>query len=695
MRKRTPSVCVLIFCCQIAYCQISTDSLAYSFQDAIESTVAASDDASFDYDTEFEYLADFIRHPLSINRATTADFEQLRLLSAEQIAAIIAHREKYEHYLSLLELQSVLDLATIHKILPFVTVENSIDDYFLALKDWFKRGKNDVILRWEHRLERAEGYKRLPTEGGYLGDANRLYARYRYSFGNRLSYGFTLEKDAGESFKATGFDFSSFHFKISNLRKGLKTIVLGDYTISFGQGLVHENGFAMGKSALVLQTEKNNLPVRQYTSSNEINFMRGAAVQAQLARHTEGVLFVSYKKRDANILAIDSTDSEAIVSALQFTGLHRTQTELEDNHVLRQFTVGGRIKRTMKTGSIAVNTVYNQFNGRIEPRDEPYNLYAFRGQNLFNTSFDYKKTYKNIHIFGETALSDNGGYGTVNGLLFGVDKRLSISLLQRFFSLKFQTLQAQPFAESSRPQDELGAYLGFEFKPNRTWMVSAYADFWQHQYWRFRVDAPSRGHEFFGKMLYKKRFTEGYIQVRVKTKQENKTDRPDTEKLNAVVDKTRTQVRMQFNKTISKEWTLRNRLEWSFFSDDKGLKKGFVAWQDVLFSFKDSPSSSEKINHILRGLKMTSRLAYFDTKDYDTAIYGYENDVQYSFTVLPYYYRGTRFYVNASYQFMKNGYLEARFARTRLVNQNSFGSGLDKIEGNKRSDVKVQLRFSF
>ena len=146
MRKRTPSVSVLIFYCQIAFTQPALDSLTYSYQDAIENTVSTSEDASFDYDTEFEHLADFIRHPLSINRASAADFEQLRLLSAEQIAAIIAHREKYTPYIALFELQSVLDLATIHKILPFVTVENSLDDYFVPIKEWFKKGKSDMFI---------------------------------------------------------------------------------------------------------------------------------------------------------------------------------------------------------------------------------------------------------------------------------------------------------------------------------------------------------------------------------------------------------------------------------------------------------------------------------------------------------------------------------------------------------------------
>ncbi len=693
MRKRTLPVCVLIMYCQITYTQIPTDSLVYSFQDAIENAVSTNDDASFDYDTEFEHLADFIRHPLSINRAAATQFEQLRLLSAEQIAAIITHREKYGRYISLLELQSVLDLATIHKILPFITVENALDDYFMPLKDWFRKGKNDVFLRWEHRLERAEGFKRADTEGGYLGDANRIYTRYRYSFGSRLSYGFTLEKDAGEPFGKSAFDFASFHFRISNVHKIFKTIILGDYSVSLGEGLIHQNGFALGKSSLVMSVEKNNQPLRQYTSSNEINFLRGAAFQAKINQNTEGVFFISKRQRDANFL--DTLDNEAIFSALQVTGMHRTATERADRNAIGLFTVGGSLKKTMKTGSIALNTVFNHFDGRLEPRDEPYNQYAFKGKSLLNISTDYKKTYKNFHAFGETAMSNNGGFATLNGLLIGLDKRLSISILQRFFSLKYQTLQAQPFSESSRPQDEKGIYLGMEYKPNRSWTVSGYADFWQHQWWRFRVDASSHGQEFLGKIQYRRRNTEGYLQVRMKTKQQNKTDRPASEKTNTVVDKTRAQIRLHFNNRLSKNLELRNRVEWAFFEDDKGLKKGFVVWQDAVISLNNLPIESPKIESILRGLKLTTRLAFFDTKDYDTAIYGFENDVQYSFTVLPYYYRGTRFYVNASYKFSKNGYLETRFARTRLVNQNSFGGGFDKIEGNTRTDVKVQLRFSF
>ena len=162
MRKRTLRVCVWLFYCPFAFSQNAIDSLSFSYQDAIENTVAANGDVTFDYDTEFEHLADFIRHPLSINRASATDFQGLRLLAAEQITNIIAHRGKYKNYVSLLELQPVLDLPTIHNILRFVTVENEMDDFLTPVRDWFKLGKNDAFVRWERRLEPAAG-ARMPS----------------------------------------------------------------------------------------------------------------------------------------------------------------------------------------------------------------------------------------------------------------------------------------------------------------------------------------------------------------------------------------------------------------------------------------------------------------------------------------------------------------------------------------------------
>ena len=662
-----------------------TDSIGYVFYDAIEQSVAANDDNPFDYDTEFEHLQDFIRHPININKAPKTEFEQLKLLSLDQINQIIEHREKQGNYLNLYELQAVLTLETIKRILPFITCDGQLDDFQIPIRDWFRKGKNETFMRIDHRLETAKGYLKAENEGGYRGDKTKLYARYRHSFGTRLSYGFTLEKDAGEPFGKTVFDFWSFHFKINPPHKVLKIIALGDYSISLGQGLIHDNGFNLGKSALVLSVEKTNSTIRHYASSNEANFMRGAAVQLQMSQNTEGSLFASYRRRDGNLTEnLDTTDNDdpLIISSLQNAGLHRTRLEIEDKNAVGVMTFGGRILRNYRKGKLAFNTVFNQFDKKIEPQNEPYNFYSFKGKQLLNTSIDYRFTLKNIHLFGETAVSDNGGWASTNGAIIGLDKKLSLSVLQRFFSLKYQTINAQPFIESSRANDERGLYMGFEYKFSRRISALFYADIWQHQWLKFRADAPAGGREFFTKIQYRTKNTEGYLQVRTKQKSQNAT-RPDTSKTNQLVPKTRTQIRLHFAHRLNRNLELRNRVEFSFYKDDTGLSRGFMAYQDVIYDFENTP------------LSITSRLAYFDTNDYQSAIYAYENDVLNNFTILPYYYRGSRFYCNLSYKGIKNLLLEARLARTVLTNRNVISSGLEEIEGNQRTDFKVQVRWQF
>jgi Helix-hairpin-helix motif len=670
-----------------------TDSIAYVFQDAIENAVANNDDLNFDYDTEYEYLKDFLRHPLNINKASQTDFENLRLLTPEQIKDILKHREKKGGYITLYELQAVLGLETVLKIHPFVMVDSDYENNQIPVSQWFKRGKHDIFMRAGRVLEDQKGYNDLPnssaaTTGGYQGNPLKFYTRYRYSFNTRLSYGFTLEQDAGEKWASPLLDFHSFHFKINDLKKGLKTLCLGDYSVSFGQGLIHENGFSLGKSSAVLGIEKNNLPIKQYTASNENNFMRGAAAQVKIGRNTEGVFFASYRKRDGNEQRSvyeqrsQNLDNDLIISSLQFSGLHRTTNEIDDKNKVSLMTFGSRILKNIKKGSIAFNTIFNQFDKKIEPRNEPYNFFVFKGKTLLNFSTDYKYTVKNFRFFGETAMSDNGGYGTLNGLLLGVDKTLSFSVLQRFFSKNYQTLNAQPFAESSHPQDESGVYMGLELKPNRRWTISGYADFWQHQWWRFRVDAPSNGTEFFIKTAFRYFNTEGYLQVRHKIKQQN-AERPDSAKVNTVVDKSKTQIRFQFQYKLSKQLELRNRLEWSVYQDEKTMSKGFMVYQDVILKPEKRP------------FNISSRLAFFDTNDYQSAIYAYENDLLYNFTILPYYYRGSRFYINVGYDGLKKWLFELRFANTRLANRMTIGSGLDEIMGNHRNDLKAQVRFTF
>ncbi|MBP7273796.1 MAG: helix-hairpin-helix domain-containing protein, partial [Saprospiraceae bacterium] len=111
---------------------------------------------------------------------------------------------------------------------------------------------------------------------------------------------------------------------------------------------------------------------------------------------------------------------------------------------------------------------------------------------------------------------------------------------------------------------------------------------------------------------------------------------------------------------------------------------GFMIYQDLIYKSLALPVS------------ITTRFALFDTDDYDSRIYTYENDLLYQFAVPALYYKGLRYYINLRYTGIRNLSIECRWAHTQYFNEGIvIGTGLDEIQGRQRNDFKVQLKYSF
>mgnify|MGYP007042166935 CR=1 FL=1 len=54
---------------------------------------------------------------------------------------------------------------------------------------------------------------------------------------------------------------------------------------------------------------------------------------------------------------------------------------------------------------------------------------------------------------------------------------------------------------------------------------------------------------------------------------------------------------------------------------DTDKSNGILLYQDLVYSFKEIP------------LKLSARYAIFDTDNYDTRLYAYENDLLYVFSI--------------------------------------------------------------
>lgn len=694
-----------------AFAQLDDDS-SFDFnivKDQIEQLLSSqegdgSGETEFKDNSIYDIIEAYFNHPLDINRATAEELKELRFLSDLQINGIIQHRINNGNFIALYELQSIpsLDLATIKALLPFVRLNKNVDDFNVPIHKMLYKGKNTIYARVDRVLEKKRGFK---IEEGqekpkYLGDRNRYLFRYRHQYDTRLSYGFLLENDAGEEFfKGSnkgfpGFDFATFHFFMKDYNKYIKGIALGDFAVNMGQGLIQFDGFGSGKGAYVMDLKKLGRPLRPYTSSSEIFYKRGAALNLTFGKHFEIMTFGSYRNRDANISIAEETNDGfgevqigniLEISSIQTSGLHRTEAEIKDKNAIKHLNVGGTIKYKGDNWHIAANATLDKLNTKLQRTIKPYNQFGFNGDALKNASLDYSFIYSNINFFGETAMSDNGALATLNGLIVGVDRRVAVSFLHRYYEKNYQALFSNSFAETSNTNNEHGLYMGLEVKPNKHWQFSGYLDIFKHQWLRYGADAPSMGKEYLGRLTYKrKRKMQVYLQFKEEYKERNISSALQSTPATELYNQKKSTLRLHIENRITKSLTLRNRAEATWF--DNGYEPtttGYMLLQDIIYKPIGFP------------LSFTARYALFDVETSNNRIYAYENDILGAFSIPGYNNKGSRFYINLRYKGIRKMTMEFRYARTIYANQETFGDGLEKINGNKRSDIKVQIKYSF
>lgn len=236
----------------------------------------------------------------------------------------------------------------------------------------------------------------------YLGGPEKLYVRYGYSFYNKIRFGVTMEKDAGETFSPKsdtlkkGFDFYSFHFYYSG-KKFLKHLALGDYHVQFGQGLTMTSSFGFGKSTNAITNRRIAQAVKPSAGANENLFMRGVATTLTPLKNTDITLFYSLKKVDANVEQADSLSAEEFyISSLQESGYHRTPNELSGKDAVDQTVYGGNIQTRLKMFRLGATAVHTGLSNELQRSNSLYNKFDFRGKSLTKFGFDYALVGKSL-----------------------------------------------------------------------------------------------------------------------------------------------------------------------------------------------------------------------------------------------------------------------------------------------------------
>jgi len=621
----------------------------------------------------------YLKNPIDLNKTDGTELIELQFIDPLLLQRLIEHRQVSGNFINVLEIQSIEGFNTriVSLLLPFVKVGEASP--FAGSK--FNDVSHEFMLRYGRTLEKTKGYQIIDTtRSRYLGDPNRYAIRYRANLKDKIRLAINMEKDAGEPFfkdkQKLGFDFYGVSLFVKSIGP-VRNLVFGDYALQFGQGLSMWNGLSFGKGGLVQNTARQGIGVKQYTSLNEVNFMRGITGTLQLQRF-EITPYFSYQNIDANVA--DDIESR-VIKTIAKSGLHRTATEQRYRNAAHQMTYGMNVLWRYNRFKIGVNFNQSQLDAIKLKGTGKRQQYDFEGDVLQNISLYTNYTFRNAHLFGEYASSLDGGSAMLLGSIVSLHPRLSTVVLARNYRKNYHTLYGQGFGESSNTSNEEGIYAGLTYQLARKLVWSSYIDLFSFPEAKFQADTGSVGADFFSQLSYIW-YKKGQLALRYRNrlKQTNYIGEGQTE--SGLINSSKQQVRIEFQYKLNRIWTIRSRAEANLFQkeyEDNSL--GYLFYQDVFWK----PDVGK--------IQLNTRIAYFQADTYDNRIYAYENDVLYASGFGMYNMKGWRAYLNLRYRINHNLDIWTKYGIYYYPDKDTIGAGLDEISGNRKSEIKVQLRW--
>ncbi|WP_368236896.1 helix-hairpin-helix domain-containing protein, partial [Butyricimonas faecihominis] len=407
-----------------------------------------------DIESSEDYYEDMINslirlsaQPINLNSAGFDSLKMLFFLSDAQIDNLLDFRKKHGPFTHPNELLLVTGISQqdLSNIKPFIRIGT-----YTPEKQSRYHLSQEILARLKMTRPKQAGYKKYSRkaflyEKDYLAKKQSRFQgppvgtllKYKISNQQHWQGGLTLENDPGENYfsksQKTGFDFLSAHACYTP-GKIIHRIIVGDYKLQWGQGLLAWSGYSSGKSTSTLSNEKSGNGIAPYTSTDENRYLRGMAVSLHPTRTITTEIFVSYKKTDGNLADLDTLSPKTVQTATLYeTGYHRNLSECEKKHNLKEFTTGLSTHLNHRYFRIGVQLLHYNFSPALTIGKAAYQQYNETGHQRTLVSVDYKTGGYHFYLFGETARSDNGTWATVNGLRYSGIPRFALCALYRHY----------------------------------------------------------------------------------------------------------------------------------------------------------------------------------------------------------------------------------------------------------------------
>jgi hypothetical protein len=647
------------------------DGAGQTWQQAWQATMAiGDDDEAAGYEDYYDLLQELNEHPLDLNQATREDLERLPFLSAQQVMDLMEYRDRYGPIRSMGEMRAIRSMDYQQTVLlPYFCYAGEVKEEarFPRIDTIMKHGRQELT-----GAVRIPFYERKGDQNGYLGYRYRHWLRYQFHYGDYLKFGFVGTQDAGEPFFSNrnrwGYDAYSYYLQIRRLGC-LDHAVVGKYKLSLGMGLVANNSFSLGKSAMLQNLGRMSNGIRPHASRSVADYFQGVAATATLAKGLKATLFASCRPIDATL------NEDGSISTIRSDGYHRTPLEMEKKHNAQQTAAGIHIDYRTGGLHIGATTLYTQLDRTLAPDTKTlYRRHYAQGRHFLNSSVDYVFLYRRWTFSGETALSRNGAVATINALGCQPASSWSLMAVQRFYSYRYATLHGHAFSEGGQVQNESGLCLGGTWRPSRRLQLQGYADFAYFPWARYRVSQSSSAQDYLAEAIYTldRHWTlKGRYRLHLRQlDNEEKTD-------------------------LRRHHEHRVRLSAAFSSGEWSLLTQGDAVRALNLDTDHGFMVSENVAWKHRWWQLGAVVAWFRTDSYDSRIYTYERQLPHEFAFPLYYGKGWRAALVGRANIGSMLQLDAKLGHVHYNDRSVIGSGLQQVAGSSMTELDVQLRWRF
>lgn len=654
----------------------------------LQEEILIQDSESEEEDSKLiDELENLKRNPYDLNTVTLTELESIPFLNSVIAKKIMDYKKEIKVFRSKRALLKVEGMTEdlYEKIKIYLVVRQStkdilIDETGISLPVMSLKTKNLLTVRFRSRffqdLQQREGF----LNGRYEGSRPKVYNQFNVKYGKfdyKLEGNITVEKDAGEKNLA---DFVSGFVELKDYRF-IKEAVAGDYTLNFAQGIAMWSSLSFSKGIdATTPLKKRGKGIDGYGSVNEVQFFRGAATRINIQDFNLNV-FYSDNYYDATI---DTTFDE--VSSFNYDGYHRTTSELNRKNSAKEKLFGGRL--TYEAGSLKLGTTYwtNKFSKSIIP-DSLKQLFNFSGTSANMIGVDYDFIFKNMNFYGEWARSQSKAIAGISSLQITFFRFADVLFSYRNYSRNFAPVHSFAFGEKNGDSfNERGFYSGITLRPVKGLVVNSYFDQFEFPYRTFFNPVPTSGNDFLVSAEWKA--AKGLI-LNLKYKNENKEDtRTVLDEFNREVrridNRNQLNIRTGFIYQVTERLRVRSRFEYVFVSYKNfgGSNKGTLFFSDV----RIIP---------VTGIVFDARFVVFDTDDFDSRLYEFENDIKGVFSNVALYGKGRRWYAVIRYKPFPFFEISGKYAETYIDGVRSIGSGNDEIKGDINNRISFGLEIGF